>query len=108
MVPYPPATVEASRERLFAGPFELVPNVALRSITPDSVEAVVLGTRRAVSRPADTVVVVTYGHANRELADHLAEPLTGRGVGVHLVGDVTGTSSILDAVHQASAVARAL
>ena len=108
MVPYPPATVEASRERLFAGPFELVSNVALRSITPDAVEAVVLGTRRAVSRPADTVVVVTYGHANRELADHLTEPLTARGVGVHLVGDVTGTSSILDAVHQAAAVARAL
>ena len=34
---YPAATVEASRERLFAGPFSFTPAVALREITPEAV-----------------------------------------------------------------------
>ena len=55
---------------------------------------------------ANTVVLVTYNHPNRELADYLREedgPWT-----VHLVGDVNGTNGILQAVHSASAAARAI
>jgi NADPH-dependent 2,4-dienoyl-CoA reductase/sulfur reductase-like enzyme len=101
-VPYPPATVEASRERLFAANVGFVPAMALREITAD--EVVVRGIGADVERrlPADTVVVVTYHEPNRDLADLL----DGQPFGVHLVGDVNGTNTIQAAIHAAAAVAR--
>ena len=103
-IAYPPATVEASRERLFAAGVRFVPTMALRSITPTSVTAVGLGTEMVVSYPADTVVLASYNEPNRDLADLLV----GQAFGVHVIGDAAGTSSIQAAIHGAAAVARAL
>jgi 2,4-dienoyl-CoA reductase-like NADH-dependent reductase (Old Yellow Enzyme family) len=103
-IPYPPATVEASRERLFAARVRFVPNVALREITPTGVVVHGIGHDGTEVLPADTVVVVSYHHPNVELADHLG----GHEFELHLVGDVTGTSSIYDAIHSAAAIARTL
>ena len=103
-VPYPPATVEASRERLFAAPFEFVPAMAIRAITPTVVIARGIGNDLEKTFAADTVVIVSYHDSNRELADHLH----GRDFGVHLVGDVNGTNSIQAAIHSAAAVARSI
>ena len=101
-VPYPPATVEASRERLFGANVGFVPAMALREITAD--EVVVRGIGADVERriPADTVVIVSYHEPNRDLADLL----DGQPFGVHLVGDVNGTNTIQAAIHAAAAVAR--
>ena len=51
MIPYPPATVEASRERLMSGPFTFVPAMSLVAITPDEVTARVIGTDRRGRSP---------------------------------------------------------
>ena len=103
-IPYPPATVEASRERLFGAGVQFVPTMALRSIGATEVIAASLGSDRVRTFPADTVVLATFHEPNRDLADLLV----GRGFGVHLVGDAAGTSSIQAAIHGAASVARAL
>jgi len=106
-VPYPPATVGAARERLLSRDFDYVGGHHLVAITPEEVVIGAPFTVRRRSVPARTVVLVTYNHPNRELAEYLAEwgeqPLT-----VHLVGDVNGTNGIRPAIHQAAAVARAI
>ncbi len=107
-IPYPPATVEASRERLMNGPFTFVGSMSLVGIDAGSVTARVLGIDRTRTFPADTVVLVSYHHPNRELGDLLVAPLAARGVGLHLVGDVTGTYGLYDAIRQAAAVGRAI
>lgn len=103
-IPYPPATVEASRERLFAAGVSFVPAMALRRITPT--EVVVRGVGNDLERTfaADTVVIATYHEPNAELADHLR----AAGLSVHLAGDVNGTDTIQAAIHGASAIARRL
>ena len=103
-VPYPPATVEASRERLFAARVRFVPAMALREITPTEVVVRGIGNDVVDTYPADTVVIVSYHEPNRDLADHLQ----GQGFNVHLAGDVTGTANIQAAIHGASALARGL
>ena len=103
-IPYPPATVEASRERLLGAGVDFVPLMALREITASGVHVRGIGNDLTRRVPADTVVIVTYHEPNRELADHL----DGYGFGVHLVGDVNGTGTIQAAVHGAAAVARHL
>jgi 2,4-dienoyl-CoA reductase-like NADH-dependent reductase (Old Yellow Enzyme family)/thioredoxin reductase len=103
-VPYPPATVEASRERLFGARVRFVPAMALREITPKEVVVRGIGNDLVDTYPADTVVIVSYHEPNRELADHLA----GQGFNVHLAGDVTGSATIQAAIHGASALARRL
>ena len=107
-VPYPPATVEASRERLMSGAFSFVPNVRLLAITAAEVTASPLGTDRVLRYPADTVVLVGFHHPNRELAEELGDELARRGVPLHLVGDVTGTNGLFEAIRQAATVARGL
>ena len=109
MIPYPPATVEASRERLFAARSSSCRTWRYADDHADVVDAVVHGIGHDVTQelPADTVVVVSYHQPNVELADHLTEPLTA-GCRLHLVGDVTGTSSILRRHPPAAAIARAL
>jgi NADPH-dependent 2,4-dienoyl-CoA reductase/sulfur reductase-like enzyme len=103
-IPYPPATVAASRERLFAEGVEFVPAMSLAEITPT--EVVAKGRGNDVSRrfPADTVVIVTYHEPNDELAAHL----TGHGFGVHVVGNAGGTDTIQAAIHSAAGIARTL
>lgn len=105
-LPYPPATVAAARERLMSGRFDFIGGHHLRAITPDDVEIGVLFTDRSRRLPARTVVIVTYNHPNRELAEFLAS-VEGMAP-IHQVGDVTGTNGILPAIHRAAAVARAL
>ena len=105
-LPYPPATVAAAKERLMSGAFDFVGGHHLRAIRPDEVEIGVPFTDRVRTVPASTVVIVTYGHPNRELAEYLtAEPGHWR---IHRIGDVTGTNGILPAIHQAAATARAI
>ena len=106
-LPYPPATVEAARERLMSGDFDFVGGHYLQGITPDEVIIGVPFTERVRALPARTVVLVTYNHPNRELAEYL-DALDARPWHVHLVGDVTGTNGILPAIHQAAAIARAI
>ena len=109
---YPAATVEASRERLFSGPFSFTPAVALREITPEAVVTRDLGTYAERRFEADTVVIVSYHDCNNELADYLrAEMLEHPGTprfNIHLVGDVNGTNSIMAAIHAGARVGRAI
>lgn len=103
-VPYPPATVDASRERMFEAGVQFVPAVAVRGVTPTAIDLVALATGRSQSPPADTVVIVSYHQPNDDISAYLsAGPWT-----LHRVGSVTGTDSILSAVHSATAVARAI
>jgi hypothetical protein len=103
-LPYPPATVAAAKERLLEGDFDFIGGHHLREIRAGSVDIGVPFTTRLRTIPAETVVIVTYGHPNRELGEHLlAEPGPWS---VHRIGDVTGTNGILPAIHQAAAVSR--
>ena len=107
---YPAATVEASRERLFAGPFSFTPAVALREITREAVVTRDLGTYSERRFEADTVVIVSYHDCNRELADYLKSEMSGQPdtppFNMHLVGDVNGTNSIMAAIHAGAWVGR--
>ena len=107
---YPAATVEASRERLFSGPFSFTPAVALREITPEGVVARDLGTYTERSFEADTVVIVSYHDCNSGLANHLRSEVDERSnaprFNMHLVGDVNGTNSIMAAIHAGARVGR--
>ena len=64
-------------------------------------------TERVRTVAARTVVLVTYNHPNRELAEYLSRG-AGSAARIHLVGDVTGSNGIRPAIHQAAAVARAI
>jgi hypothetical protein len=103
-LPFPPVTVGAARERLMAGDFDFIGGHHLRSITADAVEIGVLFTDRVRRLQARTVVLVGYNEPNRDLA----EALTGSGIDVHLIGDVSGRSSIMGAIHAAAALGRSL
>ncbi len=103
-IPYPPATVEASRERLLAAGVQFVPSMALREITATEVVVRGIGNELGRTFPADTVVIATYHEPNAEITDYLREA----GLNVHLAGNVNGTDTIQAAVHGAAAVARAL
>lgn len=105
-LPYPPATVAPAKERLMSGDFDFIGGHYIQRITPDEVIIGVPFTKRVRTIAARTVVLVSYNHPNRELAEYLAAdpgPWT-----VHHVGDVTGTNGIMPAIHQAAAVARAI
>jgi 2,4-dienoyl-CoA reductase-like NADH-dependent reductase (Old Yellow Enzyme family)/thioredoxin reductase len=103
-IAYPPATVEASRERLFASRVRFIPAMALREITPTAVVVRGIGNDVVDTIAADTVVIVSYHDPNRDIADHLE----GQAFNLHLAGDVNGTNSIQAAIHAASALARNL
>ena len=103
-IPYPPATVEASRERLLAAGVHFVPSMALREITTTEVVVRGIGNELVRTFPADTVVIATYHEPNAEIAEYLREA----GLSVHLAGNVNGTDTIQAAVHSAAAIARAL
>ncbi len=105
-LPYPPATVAAAKERLMSGAFDFVGGHHLLEIRPDAVDIGVAFTERVRTVAAATVVIVTYGHPNRELGECLAD--AGGRWTVHHVGDVTGTNGVLPAIHRAAAVARAI
>ena len=89
-----------------SGAFDFVGGHHLLEIRPDAVDIGVAFTERVRTVAAATVVIVTYGHPNRELGECLAD--AGGHWTVHHVGDVTGTNGVLPAIHQAAAVARAI
>lgn len=101
-VPFPPVTVAAARERLMSGDFDFLGGHYLRAIRPGEVEVGVLFTPRVRVIPAKTVILVSFNEPNRALAEDLA----GRGIACHLVGDVRGRNTIMDAIHDAASVAR--
>jgi hypothetical protein len=103
-LPFPPVTVGAARERLMSGDFDFIGGHYLRSINPDAVEIGVLFTERVRRVPARTVVLVGYNEPNRDLAVELA----GSDIPVHLIGDVSGRSSIMTAIHAAAALGRSI
>lgn len=107
-IPFPPATVEASRERLFAAGVRFVPAMALRRITESEVTAIGLGLGRERSFEADTVCIVTYHDLNDELATHLTAEHSDAGFAVHVIGNADGADSIFGAIHSAAAVARTM
>ena len=95
---YPPVTVGAARERLFANNrFRFVGGHYVRSIGPDDVEIGVLFTDRSVRVPARLVIFVGFNEPNRELIETLA----GTGVPCHPIGDVLGRNSIMNAMRRA-------
>jgi 2,4-dienoyl-CoA reductase-like NADH-dependent reductase (Old Yellow Enzyme family)/thioredoxin reductase len=103
-LPYPPATVAAAKERLYSGAFDFIGGHHLREIRADEVSIGVPFTDRERVVPASTVVIVTYGHPNRELGELLGDgPWT-----IRSIGDVNGTNGVLPAIHQAAAVARTI
>jgi NADPH-dependent 2,4-dienoyl-CoA reductase/sulfur reductase-like enzyme len=103
-VVYPPATVEASRERLLGAGVRFVPSMAVASIAPGEVVVRGLGTDRVERIGADTVAIVTYHEPASGILDHLQ----GDSFTVHSVGDVNGTDTIYDAIHDAATCARTL
>jgi len=107
-IAYPPATVEASRERLFDAGVEFVPAMAIRAITETSVTAYGLGLGRERTFDADTVCIVTYHTPNDELARYLADRHANASFQVHVVGNANGTDSIQAAIHSAASAARSL
>ncbi len=105
-VPFPPVTVGAARERLMSGNFDFIGGHYLRGITPDEVEIGVLFTDRVRKIPAKTVVLVSFNEPNRDLANELTARFSN--VKVHMVGDVKGRNSMMTAIHEAAALARAI
>ncbi len=107
-LPYPPATVEAAKERLMSQDFDFVGSHYLQAITEDEVLIGVPFTERRRALEAKMVVIVTYNHPNRELADCLIEEIPELNGKVHLVGDVSGTNGVQAAIHQAANLTRSI
>jgi len=105
---YPPATVEASRERLFAAGVTFVPAMAIRRITETQVVAYGLGLGREEIFEADTVCIVTYHHPNDELASYLNDNHADAAMNVHVIGNADGTETIQAAIRSASRVTRSM
>ena len=104
-VPFPPVTVEASRERLMSSDFDFIGGHHLQAIGDDFVEIGVLYTPRVRRLPASTVVIVTFNQPNRELVSAL-QP--GNRYQVHMIGDVRGRNGIMNAIHSGAALGRKL
>lgn len=107
-IPFPPATVEASRERLFAEGVDFVPAMALRRISGADVTGYSLGLGAERSFDADTVCIVTFHDLNDELATYLADEHGDAGFAVHVIGNANGTDTIQAAIRSASKVTRAM
>ena len=108
MIPYPPATVEASRERLFGAGVEFVPSMAIRSIDATSITAYGLGNSLERTFEADTVCIVTYHEPNDELVEYLTARFDDLPFAVTTIGNANGTDSIQQAIHSAARATRHL
>ena len=107
-LPYPPATVEAAKERLMSQDFDFIGGHYLQAVTEDEILIGVPFTERMRTLSAKTVVLVTYNHPNRELGDYLKGQLPEMSEKIHTVGDASGTNGIMDAIHQSANLIRAL
>jgi hypothetical protein len=103
-IPYPPATVAASREILTKGDFDFIPSSAISWISRDEVAITPLFAGREYTVEADTVVIVGHHRPNRELAAELE----AAGTPHYLVGAVNGGWEIERAIREAALVARTL
>ena len=102
MIPYPPATVEASRERLFGSGVDFVPSMAIRSIDATSISVYGLGNELERTFEADTVCIVTYHEPNDELVEYLTAGSDDLPFAVTTIGNANGTDSIQQAIHSAA------
>ena len=75
-LPYPPATVEAAKERLMSQNFDFIGGHYIQAITQDEVMIGVPFTERKRRLQANTVALISYNHPNRELGDYLAGQIT--------------------------------
>ena len=107
-LPYPPATVEAAKERLMSQNFDFIGGHYVQGITEDEVIIGVPFTERKRRLNANTVALITYNHPNRDLGDYLTEQLPEMETRIHTVGDASGTNGIQAAIHQAANLIRSL
>lgn len=107
-MPFPPATVEASRERLFAEGVDFVPAMALRRITESDVTVYSLGLGAERTYEADTVCIVTFHDLNDELATYMSAEHMDSDFTVHVIGNAAGTDNIQAAIRSASKVTRSM
>jgi 2,4-dienoyl-CoA reductase-like NADH-dependent reductase (Old Yellow Enzyme family) len=103
-LPYPPVTVGAARERLYAGDFDFIGGHYLRGIREDSVELGVQYTDRVRSVEASLVVFVGFNEPNLELV----QELNAGSVAYHSIGDVRGRSSLMSAIHAGASLGRTI
>ncbi len=106
-IPFPPATVEASRERLFAAGVDFVPAMALRRITETEVITSSLGLAAERVFDADTVCIVTFHDLNDDLARYLTDNVKAA-FDVHVIGNAAGTDTIQAAIRSASKATRSM
>ena len=107
-LPYPPATVEAAKERLMSQNFDFIGGHYLQAITQDEVMIGVPFTERKRRIHANTVALVTYNHPNRDLGNYLATQSLQPNPKIHTIGDASGTNGIQAAIHQAADLVRSL
>ena len=107
-LPYPPATVEAPKERLMSQDFDFIGGHYMQAITEDEVLIGVPFTERIRALRANMVVLVTYNHPNRDLAEYILKENSHLEGKVHLVGDVSGTNGVQAAIHQAANLTRSI
>ena len=107
-LPYPPATVEAAKERLMSQDFDFIGGHYMQAITEDEVLIGVPFTERIRALRANMVVLVTYNHPNRDLAEYILKENSHLEGKVHLVGDVSGTNGVQAAIHQAANLTRSI
>ena len=99
---YPPVTAGAARERLYSGDFDFIGAHHLLRIGDEAVEIGVLFADRSRRIPGKTVVFVGFNEPNRTLW----QSLQGNGPPSHMIGDVRGHNSILNAIHAGNALGR--
>ena len=107
-LPYPPATVDAAKERLMSQDFDFIGGHYMQAITEDEVLIGVPFTERIRALRANMVVLVTYNHPNRDLAEYILKENSHLEGKVHLVGDVSGTNGVQAAIHQAANLTRSI
>lgn len=103
-VDHPPSTVFSALERLAAAQIDIVPWATITEITPTVVQLAIMGAFATKTVEADTVILVGHNTPNRENADALVDaPFP-----VHVIGDATGSRTLMEAIRQATLLARAI
>ena len=95
-------TTASTLRRIVGGGTTMLPNSHLREIRPDRVTVRCGDRDREVG--ADSVYFVGFPEPNRDLLDHL-DDFHGE---VHMLGDAAGFHTMVRAIHDGDAVARAL
>lgn len=101
-VPFPPATLEASRERLMAADVTLVGGHRIVEIRPNCVSIASIDSGRERVVEADSVILCLLHVPNRGLSEELRE----RGIDHYVIGDAQGTMELQRAMSEANLLAR--